>query len=98
MLEQAKELWAKELPGHVAANRVSFVPHDFFTEQPVKGAAVYNLRYIMSVSPTPRAAPSSPASRHDWDDERALTILRGLRPALGADSRILIWSTGVLLA
>ncbi|GJE89686.1 O-methyltransferase [Phanerochaete sordida] len=74
VLEQAKELWAKELPGHVASNRVSFVPHDFFTSQPVHGAAVYNLRYIL----------------HDWDDARALAILRALRPALGADSRILV--------
>lgn len=74
VLEQARAIWAKELPEHVAGNRVSFLPHDFFTEQPVKGADVYNLRYIL----------------HDWDDDRALAILAALRPALGPNSRVLV--------
>ena len=40
--------------------------HDFFTEQPVKGARAYYLHSIL----------------HDWPDERAKAILEMLKPAL----------------
>lgn len=39
--------------------RIEFIAHDFFAEQPVKGAAVYWLRYILSVLVT---LPSYPLS------------------------------------
>ena len=48
--------------------------HDFFTEQPVRGADVYFLRMIL----------------HDWPDEAATKILRQLVPALKPGARILI--------
>ena len=55
-------------------DRISFAPHDFFTEQPVKGANVYLLRHIL----------------HDWSDKYAAQILKALVPALTKDSTILI--------
>ncbi|CAE7213066.1 hypothetical protein P3342_012482 [Pyrenophora teres f. teres] len=46
--------------------RVTFMPHDFFTPQPVCGAAAYLLRYIT----------------HNWNDEDCIRIFRALVPAL----------------
>ena len=54
--------------------RVKFMEHDFFEEQPVKGAAVYVLRWIL----------------HDWSDGYAIRILRALGPAMGEGSKVLI--------
>ena len=42
--------------------RVTFMPHDFFTPQPVGGAAAYLLRYIT----------------HNWSDEDCIRISRAL--------------------
>ena len=47
VLQRGQEIWSKEFPGYLQNNQVQFVPHDFFTEQPVKGADVYSLRYIL---------------------------------------------------
>lgn len=46
--------------------RVTFMPHDFFTPQPVAGAAAYLLRYVT----------------HNWSDEDCIRIFRALVPAL----------------
>ena len=54
--------------------RVTFMEHDFFEEQPVRGAAVYVLRWIL----------------HDWSDGYAIRILRALGPAMGEGSKVLI--------
>jgi len=56
------------------ADRVTFMAHDFFTEQPVKDADVYLLRWIL----------------HDWSDKYAVEILRALIPALKNGSKVLI--------
>ena len=48
--------------------------HDFFTEQPIKSADVYLLRWIL----------------HDWSDAYALKILRALVPALKPGARLCI--------
>ncbi|KAJ4376391.1 hypothetical protein N0V83_001674 [Neocucurbitaria cava] len=50
--------------------RVTFMPHDFFTTQPVSGAAAYLLRYIT----------------HNWSDEDCIRIFRALVPALEKSS------------
>ena len=47
--EAEKMVWVKEAPQALAEGRVSFVEHDFFEPNPVKGAEVYWLRYIMQV-------------------------------------------------
>lgn len=53
---------------------VTFMPHDFFTDQPVKGADVYFLRWIL----------------HDWSDKYAIQILRSLVPALKPGAKVLV--------
>ncbi|KAL9083352.1 MAG: hypothetical protein Q9165_008552 [Trypethelium subeluteriae] len=54
--------------------RVEWMAHDFFVPQPVKGAAVYLLRWIL----------------HDWSDAYAVKILRALVPALEPGARLCI--------
>ncbi|KAJ3578752.1 hypothetical protein NPX13_g1815 [Xylaria arbuscula] len=61
---------SKEEPGL----NVTFMVHDFFNEQPVKGADVYLLRWIL----------------HNWPDKYCIRILRALIPALKRGSRVLI--------
>lgn len=53
---------------------VTFMVHDFFSPQPVKGADVYLLRWIL----------------HNWPDAYAIQILQNLIPALKSGARILI--------
>ncbi|KAI0798980.1 O-methyltransferase-domain-containing protein [Xylaria sp. FL0064] len=45
---------------------ITACPYDFFTPQPVKGALIYYLHYIL----------------HDWSDEMATKILEVLRDAM----------------
>ena len=56
------------------ANRVNFMAHDFFNEQPILDADVYLLRWIL----------------HDFSDKYAVRILRGLKPALKDGAKIII--------
>ena len=62
-----------KIPSEVA-DRVKFMPHDFFTEQPVAGADVYLLRWIF----------------HNWPDTYCIKILQKLIPALKPGAKILI--------
>ena len=55
-------------------NRVTFMAHDFFTQQPVKNADVYLLRWIL----------------HDWPDKYAIQILKALVPALKPGGKVLV--------
>lgn len=55
-------------------DKVSFQAHDFWTEQPVKGADVYFFKTIF----------------HDWSDKYAVKILRALIPALKPGARVII--------
>lgn len=68
VIEEVVRLGLAELQG------VKKIAHDFFKEQPVKGALVYYLRRIM----------------HDWSDDLDCTILGHLRDAMTPNSRILI--------
>lgn len=54
--------------------RVKFMAHDFFTEQPLKGADVYFFRWIF----------------HDWSDKYCINILQNLIPALKHGARVII--------
>ncbi|TGO83237.1 hypothetical protein BPOR_0678g00020 [Botrytis porri] len=54
--------------------RVDIVAHNFFTEQPVKGADAYLFRWIF----------------HDWSDKYSIRILQNLIPALKHKAQILI--------
>lgn len=55
-------------------DRIDFMPHDFLTEQPVKGANVYFFRWIF----------------HNWSDLYCIRILRNLIPALKTGTVVLI--------
>lgn len=61
-------------PGVVVPDGIEKMPHDFFTEQPVKGARFYYLRQIL----------------HDWPDDKCIEILKHLVAASGPESQILI--------
>lgn len=54
--------------------RVRFMTHDFFTEQPVRGADAYLLR----------------ACLHNWSDKYAVRVLRALIPALKPGARVVL--------
>jgi len=55
-------------------DRVTFQAHDFFKEQPVRGADVYFMKHIL----------------HDWSDKYCLKILRAIVPAMKDGSRIVV--------
>ncbi len=55
--------------------RITFMPHDFFTPQPVKEADVYFFRFIL----------------HNWSDNYCIQILRNLLPAMKEGSRVVIY-------
>ncbi|KAI6080974.1 putative O-methyltransferase [Hypoxylon rubiginosum] len=63
----------RQRPGELA-DRVSYMVHDFFTEQPIKGADVYFFRAIL----------------HNWSDTYATKILRALIPALKRGAKIVL--------
>ncbi|KAF7948564.1 uncharacterized protein EAE97_003975 [Botrytis byssoidea] len=54
-------------------DRLSFMAHDFFQKQPVKGADLYLICNVL----------------HDWSDKYAARILQNLIPALKRGARIL---------
>ncbi|PQE34045.1 6-hydroxytryprostatin B O-methyltransferase protein [Rutstroemia sp. NJR-2017a WRK4] len=54
--------------------RLSFMAHDFFQEQPVKGADTYLLSNVL----------------HDWSDKYAAQIIRNLVLALKKGARVLV--------
>lgn len=54
------------IPEQLAGGGIEFQPHDFFAPQPIKGAAIYYLRFVV----------------HDWTTERAGAILSNLRDAM----------------
>ncbi|KAI1092133.1 S-adenosyl-L-methionine-dependent methyltransferase [Rostrohypoxylon terebratum] len=58
----------------VLADRVSFVAHDFFQDQPVRDADVYHFRWIF----------------HDWPDRYCVKLLRALIPALKPGARVIV--------
>ena len=55
-------------------SNVSFQIHDFFTEEPIKGADAYMFRQCL----------------HDWSDKYCVRILRALIPALKPGAKVLI--------
>lgn len=59
------------------ASRIQFQAHDFFQQQPIRGANVYLLRMIL----------------HDWPHQEATAILKNIVPALTKSSRILVMDT-----
>jgi hypothetical protein len=54
--------------------RLKLMEHDFFQEQPVKGADIYLIRNVL----------------HDWSDKYAARILGNLIPSLKKGARVLV--------
>ncbi|KAL8782579.1 MAG: hypothetical protein Q9213_005257 [Squamulea squamosa] len=61
------------------ADRISFMPYNFFDEQPVRDAEIYYFRNIF----------------HNWPDDQCVAILRSLIPALRPGAHILIDEYGL---
>ncbi len=55
-------------------NRISGMEHDFLTPQPIGGADIYLLRWIL----------------HDWSDKYCVKILHSLTPALRKGAKVVI--------
>lgn len=60
-------------------DRVSFMAHEFFQEQLVRGAEIYYFRNVF----------------HNWPDEDCIRILRNLIPALTPGAHIIIDDIGL---
>ncbi|PVI08127.1 S-adenosyl-L-methionine-dependent methyltransferase [Periconia macrospinosa] len=75
-LAQTIAVGEKELPEQLK-DRVHFMVHDFWMEQPVKAADVYFFRLIF----------------HDWSDKYSIRILRNLIPALKKGAKVIICDT-----
>lgn len=73
-LEAVTKSGAAGLPAELK-ERIDFMPHDFFTEQPIHGADVYFMRWIL----------------HNWSDKYCVQILRSLVPALRKGSKVILY-------
>ncbi|KAF4229636.1 hypothetical protein CNMCM6457_006269 [Aspergillus fumigatiaffinis] len=75
VLAQAqREIWPRENPQALNNDRVKFLEHNFFDPNPVVGADIYWLRYIL----------------HDWSDDYCIQILSAIKEAMKPGSRVLI--------
>ncbi|KAG2416263.1 hypothetical protein HFD88_007456 [Aspergillus terreus] len=64
VIQQALEsVWPNENPAALKDQRVQFMEHSFFDKNPVEGADVYYLRYVL----------------HDWSDDYCVNILSRIR-------------------
>lgn len=71
-LPQVAPVFEAEFPADLKS-RVSFLTHDIFRPQPVVGADIYMLKWIL----------------HDWPDAESVAILQALVPALKPGARVL---------
>ncbi|KIW89052.1 uncharacterized protein Z519_10537 [Cladophialophora bantiana CBS 173.52] len=74
VLQDQKEIIAMAEKEKIAPEGVKLMEHDFWTEQPVKGAKAYYFRRVF----------------HDYSDELCAKALNQIIPAMAQDSRILI--------
>ena len=59
-----------------------YTAHDFFQPQPVKGAAVYFLRFVIQ----------------DWPDAECIKILKRIREAASPSSRLILFEISIPFA
>lgn len=64
---------AEKVPQNVK-DRLQLMAHDMFSDQPIKGADVYLLRYVL----------------HDWSDKYCVKILQSLVPSLKKGAKVVI--------
>ncbi|KAI1100869.1 S-adenosyl-L-methionine-dependent methyltransferase [Jackrogersella minutella] len=74
VVSRADHLQGESDPHRHQEGHVVFQAHDFFTPQPIKGAAVYFLRWIL----------------HNWSDKYAVTVLQNIGQAMNGNSRLII--------
>ncbi|KAJ7330390.1 O-methyltransferase [Mycena albidolilacea] len=74
VIREGEQHWETELPGALAAGRVSFGEHDFFGPQSVKNADIFLLRFIV----------------HDWSDTYTFKILKQLRDAAQTTTKLIV--------
>ncbi|OAP57195.1 hypothetical protein AYL99_07933 [Fonsecaea erecta] len=74
VIQQATAVWETKQCSAIADGRVKLVAHDFFKKNPVVGAEIYWLRYIV----------------HDWADKEAIAILSRVAESMSPSSRVLI--------
>ncbi|KAL4889029.1 S-adenosyl-L-methionine-dependent methyltransferase [Aspergillus ambiguus] len=75
VLQQGRErVWPTENPRALKTGRVEFMEHNFFDTNPIEGADVYFLRYVL----------------HDWSDGCCINILSRIRESMAPSSRLLI--------
>ncbi|KAH8101294.1 O-methyltransferase [Cristinia sonorae] len=72
--EQGMKMWKEQGNEDVLNGTVTLQGHDFFSEQPVKDASVFVLKYIM----------------HNWGDAWCVKILKQLRAAATPKTQLLI--------
>jgi len=71
----SKQFWQTTFPDAVSEGRVKFQVHNFFEPQPVSGAAVYFMRFVL----------------HDWADSECIKILQSLRKAAAPHSKLILF-------
>lgn len=79
IVQDSEEVIGQSVVVPDVAKRISFMAHDFFRPQPVKGAEIYYFRNIF----------------HNWPDENCKSILQNLIPALTAGANIVIDDFGL---
>lgn len=92
VIQQAMEsVWPKENPAALRDQRVQFMEHSFFDKNPVEGADVYYLRYVLYVSCFFLLAKyANHRFSHDWSDDYCVNILSRIRESMAPHSRLLI--------
>ncbi|GLB41210.1 putative O-methyltransferase [Lyophyllum shimeji] len=74
VVEMGEKAWRAKCPEFLSSGTAQFQVHDFFTEQPIKNAAVFFLRVIL----------------HDWPDAQARQILLRLREAATPETKLVL--------
>ncbi|KAF2732638.1 putative O-methyltransferase [Polyplosphaeria fusca] len=73
-LEQTAAVGRSQLPDNLK-ERVQFMGHDFFSDQPSKDVDIYFFRWIM----------------HNWSDKYSVKIIQALIPGLKAGAKVLVY-------
>ncbi|KAF8501363.1 S-adenosyl-L-methionine-dependent methyltransferase [Gautieria morchelliformis] len=79
VIPNAGKFWAVQYPEAITDGRVTLQEYDFFQEQPVKGAAIYFMRFIV----------------HDWPDAESIKILKNIRAAASPTSKLILFENCV---
>lgn len=74
VIDQDRSEVVQSAQASLEEEKVEVMAHDFFAEQPIKGARVYHFRQVF----------------HDWPDEDCVKILERTREAMSSSSTLLI--------